>query len=417
MQINSLRFPVLFLYVLKEAFEYFVQYLNLKHMTAAGMSIPPEFEGRIDEAVVEKMQRYEADKTRLGFVSSAAGSVAVIVFIFGGLLDRYSAWIASFNLSFIASGWLFFLLLLLADEIFSVPFSLYTVFKIENRYGFNTAAPRLWVSDFIKSLTVSVIMYSLTTVAALWLVEWSPLNWWFLVWAFLFIFSMVVMYITPYLIEPLFNKFSPVDDESLKDKIAALAEKAGIRTGRILKVDASKRSKHSNAYFSGIGRTKRVVLYDTLLEQMDTGEILSVLAHEMGHWQKKHLFKMLAMFEVFSLIGLYASYRLVQTDMLLHIFNIGAGTFFVKILLLGFVAGIALFPVRLVVNFISRMHERQADLASYELSGDAGGLVRALVKLSKENLSNFHPHPLYVALFYSHPPVTERIRYLKTLEP
>ncbi|MGD0281760.1 MAG: M48 family metallopeptidase [Dissulfurispiraceae bacterium] len=417
MDLNYAFFLILFLYVFKEAFEYIVQYLNLRHMKRAGILVPPEFEGKIDALLLESVLDYERDKMLFGFVSSLAGNIVVIAFIFGGLLDRYNAWLVSLNLSFTVSGWLFFLLLSYAGEIASAPFSLYSVFRIENKYGFNTMTLRLWASDFIKSLLISTVMLSLVIFAGLWLVQWSPGHWWLWVWGFLFIFSLVVMYISPYVIEPLFNKFSPVQDELLKDKIVTLAEKAGIHTSRILKVDASKRSRHTNAYFTGIGRTKRVVLYDTLIETMDSNEILSVLAHEIGHWKKKHLLKTLAVFETFSFIGLYIAFRVIQSDMLLHIFGIVTGTFFVKLLLLGFIAGIFLFPLKPIANLVSRRHERQADLASYELTGDAGSMVNALIKLSKENLSNFYPHPLYVALYYSHPPVTERIRYLKGLAP
>ena len=208
-------------------------------------------------------------------------------------------------------------------------------------------------------------------------------------------------------IEPLFNKFSPVEDEALKDKIIELTKKAGIQASRILKVDASRRSRHTNAYFTGIGRTKRVVLYDTLLEHMDANEILSVLAHELGHWKRRHLLKMLVVFETLSFLGIYVSYRIVQSDMLLHVFGVSADTLFAKLLLLGFVAGILLFPLRPLANFLMRRHERQADLASYELTGDAGSMESALIKLSKENLSNFYPHPLYVASIYPPPRVRE----------
>jgi STE24 endopeptidase len=409
------RFLILCLYVLKELFEYIVQYLNLRHMRKAGRLIPPEFEGKMDAPLLERMQAYETDKTLLGFISSLFSNIVIIAFIFGGLLDRYNSWIASLNLSFAVSGWLFFLLLSYADEIASTPFSLYKIFRIENRYGFNTMTLRIWISDLLKSLLISTIMLSLVIFAALWLIQWSPSFWWFWVWGFLFIFSMILMYITPYVIEPLFNKFTPLQDEALKDKIVALTKKAGIQASRMLKVDASKRSKHTNAYFTGIGRTKRVVLYDTLLEHMDRNEIISVLAHEIGHWKRKHLLKMLAAFEIFSFLASYVSYRIIQSDLLLHIFGIVAGTLFVKLLLLGFIAGIFLFPLSLLANFVSRRHERQADLSSYELTGDSESMVSALVKLSKENLSNFHPHPLYIAMYYSHPPVIERIRYLKAL--
>lgn len=383
----------------------------------AGTKIPQEFEGKVDERMLERVQAYERDKTVFGFIASLFGNLVVIVFIFAGLLDRYNTWIASLNLYFILSGWLFFLLLSYADEIVSAPFGLYTIFSIENRHGFNTMTLRLWLSDFIKSLVISTVMLSLVIFAGLSLIQWSPGFWWFWVWGFLFIFSMIVMYISPYVIEPLFNKFSPVQDELLKDKIVELTKKAGIKASRILKVDASRRSRHTNAYFTGIGRTKRVVLYDTLLEHMEVNEILSVLAHELGHWKKKHLLKTLAVFEIFSFLGIYVSYRIIQSDMLLHVFGIGADTLYVKILLLGFLGGILLFPLKPLVNFFSRRHERQADLASYELTGDIVSMQSALIKLSKENLSNFYPHPLYVALYYSHPPVSERIRYLKSLAP
>ena len=270
-----------------------VQSLNLRHMKKVGNKIPPEFEGKVDEQMLEKTQAYERDKTRFGFIASLFGNLVVILFIFAGLLDRYNTWIVSLNLSFIFSGWLFFLILSYADELVSAPFGIYTIFSIENRYGFNTMTLRLWISDFIKSLLISTVMLSLVVSAGFSLIQWSSRFWWFWLWGFLFIFSIIVMYIAPYVIEPLFNKFSPVEDEALKDKIIELTKKAGIQASRILKVDASRRSRHTNAYFTGIGRTKRVVLYDTLLEHMDANEILSVLAHELGHWKRRHLLKML----------------------------------------------------------------------------------------------------------------------------
>jgi STE24 endopeptidase len=273
---------------------------------------------------------------------------------------------------------------------------------------------KLWISDFIKSLIISTIMMSLVIFAGFWLIQWSPDYWWFWVWSFLFIFSIFIMYVSPYVIEPLFNKFTPIEDESLKERIAGIAEKAGIHAGKILRIDASKRSKHTNAYFTGIGRVKRIVLYDTLLESMSHNEILSVLAHEIGHWKKKHLLKTLVVFEIFSLIALYISYRLIQTDLLLILFNIDTDTIFVKFILLAFLGGIISIILQPTANFFSRRREKQADVASYELTNDAEGMISALVKLSKENLSNLYPHPLYVSLYYSHPPILERIRTIKS---
>ncbi|MBI5212560.1 MAG: M48 family metallopeptidase, partial [Nitrospirae bacterium] len=296
----------------------------------------------------------------------------------------------------------------------SIPFSLYSTFKIEYKYCFITMTMKLWISDFVKSIIISTILMSLMILSGLWLVQWSPNYWWFWVWGFLFMFSIFMMYISPYVIEPLFNKFTPIEDKSLKERIIRLTEKAGIHASRILRIDASRRSRHTNAYFTGIGKTKRIVLYDTLLEGMSHDEILAILAHEIGHWKKKHLLKTLIAFEAFSLIALYISYRLIQSDFLLGLFAIDTNTIFAKFIILGFIAGILSLALQPVMNLFSRRHERQADRASYELTNDTASMASALVKLSKENLSNLYPHPLYVALYYSHPPVVERIKTIKS---
>lgn len=382
-------------------------------MRKVGAIVPPEFEGKIDESLLKKTIDYETEKTRFSFISSIFSNIVTLLFFFGGLLNIYNSWIASQNLSFIVSGWLFFLLLAYGGEFLSAPFSLYHTFKIENKYGFNTMTPRLWVSDFIKALLISTIMISMVTFAGFWLIQWSPHYWWFLIWGFLFIFSIFIMYISPYVIEPLFNKFTPIEDDSLKERVMKLTNRAGIHASRVLRIDASKRSKHTNAYFTGIGKTKRIVLYDTLLEGMNHNEILAVLAHEMGHWKKRHMLKTIIAFEVFSLIALYISFKIIQSDALLTLFHIRTNTLFAKFIILAFLADIFSLLFTPCVSYFMRRHERQADSASYELTGDSESMVSALVKLSKENLTNLYPHPLYVTLYYSHPPILERIRYLK----
>lgn len=382
-------------------------------MRKTGVSVPHEFEGKIDEFLLKKTIDYEAEKTRFGLISAMFSSAVTVIFIFCGLLNFYNSWIASLDLSFLVSGWLFFFFLSCGSEFLSVPFSLYNTFKIENKYGFNTMTPRLWVSDFIKTLLISTVMMSLVTFAGFWLIQWSPHYWWLLIWGFLFIFSIFVMYISPYVIEPLFNKFTPIEDESLKEKIVQLTAMAGIHAGRILRVDASKRSRHTNAYFTGIGKTKRIVLYDTLLESMNHDENLAVLAHEIGHWKKRHMLKIILAFEIFSFIALYFSFKVIQSDALVTLFHIRTNTLFAKFLILAFIADILSFPFTPCVSYLMRRHERQADRASYELTRNSEGMVSALTKLSKDNLTNPYPHPLYVTLYYSHPPVIERIRYIK----
>jgi STE24 endopeptidase len=224
-----------------------------------------------------------------------------------------------------------------------------------------------------------------------------------------------MMYISPYVLEPLFNKFTPIEDPVLEEKVTALMKKVNIKVSRVFKMDASKRSKHTNAYFSGIGRVKRIILYDTLLEKMDHDEILSVLAHEAGHWKKKHIIKMIVCVEIISLIGIYAGFVILKTDILTDIFNISQETFFAKLVLLGFVASIVSFPFTPLSSFISRRFEKEADQFAYELTGNPGAMESSFVKLSKDNLSNLHPHPLYAAMYYSHPPIVQRIKDIRAL--
>jgi len=403
------------MYLFKEGVGYSVEYLNLRHMKKAGLSIPPEFQGKMDEGLMKKTREYESEKTRFSFVSSLFGNIVAISFIFGGLLDVYNSWIMSLSLPFMVSGWLFFILLSYMNEILSIPFSLYHTFHIENKYGFNTMTFRLWISDFLKSLILSTVIVSLVLFSGLWLVQWSPYHWWFWVWVFLFLFSIFMMYLSPYLIEPLFNKFSPIEDESLKGMIMAITEKAGIHVSRILRIDASKRSRHTNAYFTGIGKTKRIVLYDTLLEGMSHSEILTVLAHEIGHWKRHHLLKTMVILEAASLAALYLCSRLIQSNFLTRLFHISEATLFAKMVLLAFLGGIIAFPLKPLMSSLMRKHEREADKASYELTKDGESMVSAFVKLSNENLSNLNPHPLYVTLHYSHPPILERIRSIRNM--
>lgn len=407
---------ILCLYILKEGFEYVLQYLNLRYMKKHGLTIPPEFKGEIDEDLLRKTQDYVAEKTRFSFISSLFGNIVLILFIFGGLLNLYNSWITSLEWSFVVSGILFFLLLSYGGTVLSIPFDLYTTFKIENKYGFNTSTLRLWLTDFVKSIIISTIIITIIASVGLWLVKASPQYWWIWVWGFFLIFSLFMMYIAPYVIEPLFNKFTPVEEEGLEDRIKALMQKIKIRVSRVFKMDASKRSRHTNAYFTGIGRVKRIVLYDTLLNMMNHNEILAVLAHEAGHWKKRHVLKQIIIMELFSFIGIYIAFHILQTDFLTNLFQIGQESFFVKVVLVAFIGSIVLFPLFPLSNFISRRFEREADTFACQLTGKPEYMASALIKLSKDNLSNLYPHPLYAAIHYSHPPVVQRLREMRKLE-
>ncbi len=394
-----------------------LDYLNLKHLKQYGSNVPPEFAGQIDPNILTRTRDYVIEKTRFGFISSLFGQAVLIIFLFGGLLNWYNSSIVAFKLHFILTGLIFFVGLSYAQTLLNIPFDLYQVFKIENKFGFNTTSMKLWLLDTCKSLLISTILLGLLIVIGLGLVKFFPRTWWLWVWGFFLIFSLFIMYLSPYVLEPLFNKFTPIAEAGLSHEIRDLMQKAGIEVSRIFKMDASKRSKHTNAYFTGIGKVKRIVLYDTLLEKMENSEILAVLAHEVGHWKKKHLLKRIVVSESLALLLSYAAFRMLETGFLAKLFQLQNDTFFAKLIILGFLLSLAYFPLQPLFNYFSRKHEREADRFSRELTGRADGMISALVKLSKDNLSNLHPHPLYAAFHYSHPPVVERIKQLKKADP
>ena len=400
-------------YLLVQGFEYWLKYLNLRHMKIYGMNVPRGFEGYIDDSILKKTHAYTIEHNRLSLIESLFGNILLLVFMFGGLLNAYNSWILSLELSFVLSGLFFFLLLGYASSILSVPFGIYNTFKIENKYGFNTMTVKLWISDLIKSTLISTILMGLILSVSFWIIEASPEHWWLFVWGFFFVFSMFMMFISPYVIEPLFNKFTPLEGDVLEEKIRALMEKAGIKVSRVFKIDASKRSQHTNAYFTGIGKVKRIVLFDTLLKKMTEAEILAVLSHEVGHWKKKHILKRIVFIELMSFAGAYAAFRLLKTDYLAGLFQIQDVTFFSKILVLGFLFSLLSFLFIPLSSYFSRKHEYEADRFASELTSDPESLATSLIKLSKDNLANLHPHPLYAKFYYSHPPVVERVDKLR----
>ena len=385
-------------------------------MKKFGLSVPSVLEGKIDIDLLKKTQAYETEKTRFGFISSLFGNIVTIIFIFGGLLNIYNSWVVSLQIPFIVSGLLFFLILSYANTVISIPFSLYSTFKIENKYGFNTMTPELWLKDFFKSIILSTIITGILVSVGLWIVQSSPNAWWIWIWGFFLVFSLFMMYISPYVIEPLFNKFTPLEEQVLVEQIKHMLHKVSITVSRVFRMDASKRSRHTNAYFSGIGRVKRIILYDTLLEIMNHDEILAVLAHEAGHWKRKHILKMIIATELLSFFILYGVFRIFQTDLLTDLFYVQNGTFFAKIVIIGFLGGIVSLLFIPFSSSISRRFEREADRFAFSLSGNNESMISALIKLSKDNLSNLHPHPLYAAFYYSHPPMVQRIEQIRNLK-
>jgi STE24 endopeptidase len=406
---------LLILFLLLVAFRYWLRSLNLSYLKLHGHTVPPEFEGAVDPALLARISDYTLENSRFGLIESVFDNIVLIVFLFGGLLGAYDRWISSLTGSFLGNGVLFVLVLMAAQTVLGIPFSLYRNFRIENKYGFNTMTAKVWFSDLVKGLAIGSVISTVMVLGALWLVTLSRGLWWLWVWLFFLIVSIFLMYLSPVLIEPLFFKFEPLKVEGLEERIRSLMEKAGLRVSRVFQVDASRRSKHSNAYFTGIGKVKRIVLFDTLLQQMSQEEILAVLAHEVGHWKKKHVLKRIVMTEAMAFCGLFISFLLLRAEWLPGLVGLSDASFYARVVILGFLSSIVMFPLTPLWSFLSRRDERESDRFAVELTGGAGAMASALVKLSKENLSNLHPHPLYAAFYYSHPPVVERVRSLNAV--
>jgi STE24 endopeptidase len=403
---------LLLCYLLTVAAGYWLSALNIRHLRRYGNIVPAGFEGAIDPETLARTSAYTLEKNQLGLVESILDNLLLVLFLFGGLLGVYDRWIASLSSSFVVSGVLFFLILTLAQTILGIPVSLYDTFRIENRYEFNNTTPRLWLADLVKSTAVSIILLALVAMGGFAIIRFSPGFWWLWVWGFFAAVSIFVMYLSPYVIEPLFNKFEPVKEDGLEDEIRTLLAKTGLKVSRVMQMDASRRSRHSNAYFTGIGRVKRIVLYDTLLKQMTHGEVLAVLAHEVGHWKKGHIWKRLVMTELLGLASCYLAYRLTAWGGLPGLLGVPHVSFAAQLVILAFIGAIATFPFAPLLSWLSRRQEREADRFAADLTGEPAALASSLIKLSRENLSNVHPHPLYAQFYYSHPPVVERVRQL-----
>ncbi len=392
-----------------------LSWLNLRHLEREGHRVPRGLEREVDGEKLRKISDYTTERARFGFVHSVASSLVTGAFLFGGGLGAYDAWVSSLTGSFVLSGVLFLVGLLLAAAILEIPFQLYGDFRIEQRHGFNRQTAALWWSDWLKSTALSLLLSGALAAGALALIQATPNTWWIWVTALITTVSLLMTFVSPYVIEPLFNKMEPLDVAGLSDGIRSMTEKAGMHVGRVLKMDASRRSSHSNAYFTGFGRVKRVVLFDTLLAQMSHPQILAVLAHELGHWKKHHILLRMLTMQLLLIAGAYLAFRLAPSAALPQLVGLSSASFAARVVILMLAGSALMFPLTPLFAAWSRHDERQADRFAVELHGHAHDLADALAKLGTENLSNLHPHPFYAAFYYSHPPLVERIGTLRAL--
>ncbi len=397
------------LFVLVLLVRFFLRRLNIRHLRRHGHEVPPGFEGAIDAETLAKSADYTLARDRVDAVESAVGAAVFALFFFTPLFPWYDRLIAALDAHFVVHGLAYFLLLGLLQGVVDIPFSLYRTFVVEERFGFNTMTFRLWLGDLVKGTLLSLVIAGLLLAGVFALVFWSPQWWWLQVWAFVAVVALFLMYLSPYIIEPLFFKFEPVRKEGLEEGVRKMAAKAGLTVGRIQQVDASRRSRHGNAYFTGIGRVKRIVLFDTLLDKLSNREALAVLAHEIGHWKKGHVWKRLVKAELLTLLGFWLAWICLGQGWLPAVLGLEEVSIFGQLVILAFLASVLLFPLTPLSSWLSRRDEWQADAFACELHGNPEDLATALVGLSRDNLANLHPHPAYAWFYYSHPPLAERV--------
>lgn len=390
-----------------------LSFINLRHQRREGQRVPPELEGVVEPERLARIEAYTVDRARSGMFERAVSGLLTAALLFGGPFGAYDRFIGRLSGGFVVHGTAFVLGLVLLGSLFGLPFSYYRSFVVEERHGFNRMTRALFFGDFAKGVALSLAFTLLLCFAGFWLVRSLPGRWWLWVWLVFVAFSLFVTFISPYVIEPLFFRMQPLDVEGLEREVKELADRAGVHVGRVQKMDASRRSAHSNAYFTGIGRVKRVVLFDTLLEQMTHPEIIAVLSHELGHWKRHHVLVRTVAGFALSFGVTVAAYYVVSARFVPALVGLPEASFAARLVILGVLGSVLTFPLTPLASAWSRHDEWQADRFAVELAGCAPALASALAKLSRENLANLHPHPFYAKFYYSHPPVTERIRSLR----
>jgi STE24 endopeptidase len=398
---------VLILYLM---WELFLNFRQQRHIRQHRKSVPEAFSDNISLDEHQKAAAYSIDKLKLSRVELIFSAIILLWLTLGGWINGIDQFWQGFGWSAIITGILVIFSVSLLTTLLNLPFSLIMTFVIESQYGFNRTTAKLFISDMFKGMLVSVILGAPLIALVLWLMNTSGDWWWLWVWAVWFGFSLAMMWLYPVVIAPLFNKFTPLDHPELVKRIDALLHRTGFVSNGIFIMDGSKRSGHGNAYFTGFGKAKRIVFFDTLLESLTAPQIESVLAHELGHFYHHHIKKNLVVMAALSLLALAILGYLIQQPWFFE----GLGTepsSYIALILFFIVAPVFSFFITPIMSWFSRKHEYQADsFAVAHASGEE--LVNALVALYKDNASTLTPDPLYSLVFDSHPPAPLRIAHI-----
>lgn len=389
-----------------------VETLNVRH---AKTDLPEEYKGYYDAEEYKKAQNYLKENTRFEIITGTITTPITVAFILIGGFNLVDQIARSFQFGPISTGLIFAGILMLASQIISIPFSAYGTFVIEEKYGFNRTTVRTFALDILKSWLLAAMIGGTVFSIVLWFFGKAG-NWaWLYCWVAVVLLQILLTFFAPVVILPLFNKFYPLEDGKLKTAIENYARSQDFKMKGVFKMDASKRSTKTNAFFTGFGKFRRIVLFDTLIEKHSVDEIVSILAHEMGHYKKKHIFKSILMSIMTTGLMFFLISFFINNEGLFSAFKMRYTSIYASLIFFAFLYA----PINMVVSIFSRMLSRRRE---YEADAYAVGtyrkpesMISALKKLTVENLSNLTPHPLKVFLSYSHPPVLKRIRAIRRM--
>lgn len=409
---NIFSIIILTTLLLEYALNFIAKTLNLKTLNQA---LPAEFNDVYDAAAYEKMQSYTRVNARFGFISAAFNLAVVLIFWFSGGFNEVDQGVRTFGLSPIWNGLIYIGTLLMGSSLLSLPFDIYDTFVIEARFGFNRTTVKTFILDRLKGLLLTVALGGPLLTGVLAFFQHAGSAAWLYCWMVSALYVLLITFIAPTWIMPLFNKFTPLTEGALRSAIMEYAGKVRFPLQGVFVMDGSKRSTKSNAFFTGFGKNKRIALFDTLIEKHTVAELTAILAHEIGHYRKKHVLigtvmSIAHMGIMFYLLSIFISHQGLFAAFYMQDLSLYAGLLFF---------GMLFSPVELLLapllNVLSRRHEFQADRFAAETSGLGSAMIQALKKLSRDNLSHLTPHPFYVFLYYSHPPVLQRIARLGTV--
>jgi STE24 endopeptidase len=387
---------------------------NRMNLKALSKDLPDEFEDVYDEETYAKSQKYTRVNTKFGFITGSSDLLLLLAFWFAGGFNILDQWARGFDFGVIGTGLIFIGALVIAKTLISLPFSLYSTFVIEERFGFNKTDAKTFAVDRLKGLLLSVLIGGPLLAGIIAFFEFGGTWAWAYAWIAGTAFSLIMQYVAPTWIMPLFNKFEPLEDGELRQAIESYADKVDFPLQGIYVMDGSKRSSKSNAFFTGFGKNKRIALYDTLIENHTTEELVAVLAHEIGHYKKKHIVKnmtisILQTGIMFALLSIF-----LQVPALFDAFFMDEMSVYAGLLFFGMLYSPVETILGIFMQMMSRRHEYEADHFAATTIQNPEEMANVLKKLSKDNLSNLTPHPFYVFLNYSHPPALSRIEAIRT---